>query len=127
MQVEKTIRLNMLTVLKDDIESGPGIIVFTDGADILAEMPFQRLDADQSGESIYNFIAYDDNPSLRAAVILSGRVSNFYIDGAAPGSAVGTVGGLNSSSDIRFNRRDWTTSGVITLNNLVLKLINGTS
>ncbi len=130
MQVILEIRQSMLEVLKDAIEAGSNIIYFTDGSTTLAEMQFKELEADV-GDAKYKFIAFDDTESLKAAVLVSGRVSEFYIDGVPPGggsaAVSGSVGGLSSSADIRFNRRDWTESGVITLNNLVLKLLQGTN
>jgi len=132
MQVKATIRSEMLEVIVTSITTAPAsnTIVFQDASDItIAIMPFKELEA--FGDAQYKFKALDDSFSLKASVIQNGRVSKFIIDGeeiggGGPINALnGSAGGLNSNSDIRFNRRDWSESGVITLNNLTLKLIQG--
>jgi len=132
MQVIVEVRREMLEIIKDSLEhaSSPKIIVFKDSSDIvLAQMPFLQLDAFGT-DAQYQFKALDGGTSLKASVITSGRVSEFTIDGELPSGGQaevlsGSVGGLNSDSDIRFNRRDWSESGVITLNNLILILRQG--
>jgi len=134
MQVNVTIRSEMLNVIDTSITTGtaPKKIIFQDASDItLAEMQFKELEA-FGIDAQYKFKALDDSYSLKASVTTSGRVAKFFIKGEKVGGGVplivtmnGSVGGLNSNSDIRFNRRDWSESGVITLNNLILKLIQG--
>lgn len=134
MQVNVTIRSEMLDVIKTSIETGiaPTKIVFQDASDItLAEMSFKELEAFGINAQ-YKFKAFDDSTSLKASITMTGRVAKFFIEGEKVGGGGplivtmnGSVGGLNSNSDIRFNRRDWSESGVITLNNLILKLVQG--
>jgi len=133
MQVYIDIRTEMLEIIKISLEHGssPKLIVFKDDSGItLAEMPFDELESIGS-DAQYRFKALDGSYSLKASVITSGRVAEFSIDGenpAIPGQVTalsGTVGGYGSNSDIRFNRRDWSESGVITLNNLTLILRQG--
>ncbi len=132
MQVNVTIRSEMLDVINASITTAPAsnTIVFQDASDTtLAIMPFKDLVT--FGDAQYKFRALDDSFSLKASVIQTGRVTKFIIDGEAVGGGgpintlIGNAGGLNSNSDIRFNRRDWSESGVITLNNLILKLVQG--
>lgn len=133
MQVYVDVRKEMLEIIKVSIEhvSSPKKIIFKDDSSIiLAEMLFDELEI--SGvDAQYKFKALDGSFSLKASVITSGRVSEFTIEGenpATPGQVVvlnGSVGGLYSNSDIRFNRRDWSESGVITLNHLTLILRQG--
>jgi len=131
MQVNLNIRREMIENIKTSIThpSSPKKIVFKDDSAItLAEMLFDDLDDVSGSNAQYKFKALDGSYSLKAAVITNGRVSEFIVmgeDPATPGQVVslsGTAGGLSSDSDIRFNRRDWSESGVITLNNLTLTL-----
>jgi len=131
MQVILSVRQEQLDVIKTAIEAGSMVIVFKEGATVLAEMQFKEL-IDIAGDAKYVFKAFDDTTSLKATVIQSGRVEEFSIDGEEPpgggpvvGILTGSVGALNSNSDIRFNRRDWSETGVVTLNNLTLILLQG--
>ena len=79
-------------------------------------------------EVAYAFLAPDGTTTLRGIVDLaSGEVAKFFIAGDTGDVLIGSVGGIGTHTDIRFNTVDWILdTTVITLENLRLVLPQGT-
>lgn len=129
MNIEKTIAIKTLDVIKDSIEGGSKIIQFFDVNDVLlADMPFEELVISSNGE-YYIFSSGSISGSfLRGEVIATGIVSKFSIDGLnassvlTPNILTGTVGTVSSGRDLLCNKINWTIGKVITWSELQLKL-----
>lgn len=97
------------------------LIKFADKDDILlANIPFNNIftkDTDQYWFRIGASIV------LSAAVIASGVVTKFKIDGQdemtlIPDAITGTVGNIGSGADIKFNNTTWVIGSSVKLNSL---------
>jgi hypothetical protein len=133
MKVDVELRIEMLQVIRGsllDVMVPTQQIVFYDaGANVLCNLPFNDLVATGVGDE-YQFISADVNPNiLRGTAILSGTVDSFTIDGyigaSVKNALTGSVGSLSSSSDLRFNRLDWNSGAIITLENLTISIAQG--
>jgi hypothetical protein len=109
------------------------LIKFYDNTDaLLCTIEYIDLITDNSGERrVIKFKSPDGTYSLRGTATAPGRVSYFTIDGKPDGKPYldimirGSVGGVGSSSDIKFNRLDWSSNTTITLTNLSLIILQG--
>jgi len=80
------------------------------------------------GKATYRFYAKDGSTVIRGTVgDNEGTVKSFKISGCVPPSTspvddfiTGTVGGLTSSADMKFNKTLWQTGMNITISNLYL-------
>jgi len=129
MQIENSITIKTLDVVKNSIEGGSKKIQFFDVNDILlANLPFYELVISLNGE-YYIFSSGSINGfTLRGDIIASGIVSKFSIDGLnassilTPNIITGTVGNVSSGRDLICNRINWTIGRIITWAELSLRL-----
>jgi len=127
MKVNTDIMATMMDVLRAELAVDPTIMVFREGETDICTLTFKDLQPLEIGEkAALKFIAPDDSYILRAAATADGVVDNFIIFGTGSDIAItGTVGSLVSSADIKFSRTNWVSGTVITIQNLVLSLIQG--
>jgi hypothetical protein len=140
MQVNTTLRQDMLNLLKTSITVGYGAVVPTKTIKFyssshgspLCTVTFDDLEIYTDGDRVgYKFKSSDGTMVLRGVVENTGTVSNFEIDGVLSSEAVvtnmlyGTVGGLSTSADIRFNSLNWTEGVNISLSNLAIIMLQG--
>jgi hypothetical protein len=108
-----------------------------DGPTLLCEVPFDDLEIYTDGDRVgYKFKYADGTKVLRGSVLASGTVAYFDIDGVVPAEDLipaelvtdmihGTVGGLSTTADIRFNSLSWTGDVNISLSNLAILMLQG--
>ena len=128
MNIENSIAIKTLDVIKDSIEGGSKIIQFFDVNDVLlANMAFNSLVISNNGE-YYIFTSGSINGKvLRGDIVASGIVSKFSIDGLnassvlTPNIITGTVGSVSSGRDLLCNRISWSAGRIITWSELSLK------
>jgi hypothetical protein len=133
MNIIPLVRNKMLTIAKDAILHEDIVIkqiTFLDNSSlVLANMPFYDL-VYLGSQTQLKFYSIGGGTVLRTSIILSGTPVRFEILGKPEGEddplivLSGTVGSINTKSDIKFNRINWISGGILTLNNLVLILPN---
>jgi len=140
MQVNTTLRQEMLNLLKTSITVGYGLVVPTKTikfysntpGDPLCTVTFNDLEIYSDGDRVgYKFKSSDGTFVLRGSVANTGTVAYFNIDGVLDDETPvvdmlhGTVGGLSTTADIRFNSLSWTEGINISLSNLAIIMLQG--
>jgi hypothetical protein len=129
--VEK--RKILLASVKDSLEAVPqdnrAIYLLDASGTTLCTIFFGSVsDPSTTGDkATYLFKSIDDSVTLRGSVDIAGAVKTFRIMGVIPPSSIpidnfitGTVGGLSSSADMKFNKTTWSEGMNITISNLYL-------
>lgn len=133
MKVDVDLRVEMLDVIRNSLlhVSIPTkqVQFFDAGSNLLCNLLFNDIIATGTGDE-FQFTSADVDPNtLRGIALLSGVVDSFTIDGfIGAGIKValsGSVGSLSSTKDIRFNRIDWNSGAIITLNKLTISIAQG--
>jgi hypothetical protein len=134
MKLDRTMRDVMLSKVSEALLNGSSkLIKFYDASDVLlCNLEYIDLITDNSGDRrALKFKSPDLTYSLRSTAVASGRVSYFTIDGTPDGKPHlnimirGSVGGVGSTADIKFNRLDWSSNTTITLTDLSLIMLQG--
>lgn len=126
-------REELLASVKDSLEAVPvedRAIYFLDIDDnTLCTIFFNSVsNPSTSGDKVtYLFKSLDGAPTIRGTVEVPGAVKKFRILGMLTGGLTpngnfitGTVGGLSSSADLKFNNTTWSVGMNITISNLYL-------
>jgi hypothetical protein len=140
MQIDSALRTDMLSLVKTSILDGYSGHVPSKTIKFYSNTPgtplcvveFSDLELDVVGQKVsYKFKSSDGSTTLRASVLAQGIVSYFVIDGILPNLTaveqmlIGTVGGLSSTADIRFNSLDWSIDSNLTMTDLSLVMLQG--
>ncbi len=122
MRVDGDTIIDMFDVLHDKIVEGgaPKILRCMDsGSNILCNISFDDVIVDPNVPSDYYFKDPVGSTVIRGAVLQDGVANNFEIrDGSSNQIITGSIGLLNSNSDIELNAIEWQANQVVVLSSL---------
>jgi len=120
MNLTLAIIADMFDVLHDEIVAGDKRVYFTtSNGTALCNVAFDDIEADGSFPNEFYFQDSSDSRIIRGIVSSTGTVSKFNIYDSTPAIIVsGTVGLINSGSDIEFNEVEWQANQIVIISQL---------